>query len=236
MSAVRRQSGFTLVELLVALFVMALMAIMSWQGLDGMTRAQAATERRADEVLTLQTGLAQWNADLDALVQLPQITAIDWNGRVLRMTRRGTASVTDGIRVVAWTRRDGQWMRWQSASLVTRGDVQAAWDMAEQWSQNAGDAERRFEVAIVPLDDWQIFFFRGDAWTNPMSSDASSATSTSPIAAAAAAAAAGGTPTGRVTVVPDGVRLVLMLPTGRALSGRLTRDWVNPRVSGGKAA
>ena len=75
-----------------ALFAMALLAVMSWRGLDGMARAQAQTEARADEVLTLQVGLAQWAADLDALIQLPQTTAIDWNGRVLRMTRRSTAA------------------------------------------------------------------------------------------------------------------------------------------------
>ena len=114
----RASSGFTLVELLVALFAMALLAVMSWRGLDGMTRAQAQTEARSDEMLTLQVGLAQWAADLDALVQLPQTTALDWNGRVLRMTRRGTAAPTDGVLVVAWTRRgvDGNatWLRWQS--------------------------------------------------------------------------------------------------------------------------
>ena len=86
----RASRGFTLVELLVALFAMALLAVMSWRGLDGMSRAQAQTEARSDEVLTLQVGLAQWAADLDALLELPQTTALDWNGRVLRMTRRGT--------------------------------------------------------------------------------------------------------------------------------------------------
>ena len=28
------------------------------------------------------------------------------------------------------------------------------------------------EVAITPLEDWQIFYFRDNAWTNPQSSDA----------------------------------------------------------------
>ena len=87
MKSARASRGFTLVELLVALFAMALLAIMSWRGLDGMTRAQAQTEARADEVLTLQVGLAQWGADLDAVMEVPRFTAIDWNGRVLRLTR-----------------------------------------------------------------------------------------------------------------------------------------------------
>ena len=48
--------GFTLIELMVALFAMALLAVMSWRGLDGMSRAQAQTEARSSEVLTLQVG------------------------------------------------------------------------------------------------------------------------------------------------------------------------------------
>lgn len=231
----KRALGFTLVELLVALFVMALLAILSWRGLDGMTRAQAATEARADEVLTLQTGLAQWKSDLDALVQLPQMTALEWNGRVLRMTRRGTASPTDGVRVVAWTRRDGQWLRWQSPPLATRGDVDSAWLQADQWSQTPGDQERRSEVAVAPLQEWQLFYFRGDAWTNPQSSDATSAPAAASNPFAAALAAAVGTGAGRVGVVPDGVRLELTLPPGRALAGKITLDWINPRVGGGKS-
>ena len=49
-----RIHGFTLVELLVALGVMALMAILGWRGLDGLSRAQTAAQARSDEVLTVQ--------------------------------------------------------------------------------------------------------------------------------------------------------------------------------------
>ena len=226
----RRSRGFTLVELLVALFAMALLAVLSWRGLDGMSRAQLQTAARADEVLTLQTGLAQWGADLDALMQLPQTSAIDWNGRVLRITRRSTTSPADGALVVAWTRRAGDgvgtWLRWQSAPLTTRGQVEEAWLNADTWSQNPGDDERQHEVAVTPLADWQIFYYRGDAWTNPQSSDAAT-----PFPGLAAAAA----PTARTAIIPDGVRLVLILPEGQAISGRIQRDWVRPTVGGGKS-
>jgi general secretion pathway protein J len=223
MKGARPNRGFTLVELLVALFAMALLAIMSWRGLDGMTRAQAQTEARADDVLALQVGLAQWAADLDAIVQLPQTAALDWNGRALRMTRRGTASPADGVVVAAWTRRvidgNGTWLRWQSAPATTREQLQQAWQKADLWSQNPGDEERRGEVAITPLEEWQIVYFRGGAWTNPLSSDAPD--------------------TGVVgvsgTILPDGVRLILTLPPGQPITGRLTRDWARPTLSGGKS-
>ncbi|HWS04465.1 MAG TPA: prepilin-type N-terminal cleavage/methylation domain-containing protein, partial [Burkholderiaceae bacterium] len=63
--------GFTLVELMVAISVMALIAILSWRGLDGMSRAQTQTQARSDAILVLQAGLAQWKADLDAMADGP---------------------------------------------------------------------------------------------------------------------------------------------------------------------
>lgn len=222
----RLARGFTLVELLVALFALALLAIMSWRGLDGMSRAQAQTEARADEALTLQVGLAQWAADLDALVQQPRTTAIEWNGRVLRMTRRSTSAPSDGLLVVGWTRRivngQGTWLRWQSAPVVTRGELDTAWQQADIWAANPGVEQMRREVAVVPLEEWHIFFFREDAWTNPLSSDVRAAAATAPVA-------------GRtVPLIPDGVRLVLTLPAGTSITGTLTRDWVRPTLGGSR--
>ena len=228
----RGARGFTLVELLVALFAMALLAVMSWRGLDGMTRAQAATSARADEVLTLQVGLAQWSADLDAVMQMPGAAALDWNGRVLRMTRRDTSSPMSGVLVAAWTLRSGQWLRWQSPPLTTRGQLDQAWLEADQWSQTPGDAQRQLEVVVTPLQEWKIFYFRSDAWTNPQSSDAVSAPVAQPglTPEAAAMMAAQTTP-----VIPEGVRLVLVLPPGGALAGEITRDWARPTLGGGKS-
>ena len=221
----RRAGGFTLVELLVALFALALLAVMSWRGLDGMMRARQATESRADQVLALQTGLAQWSADLEAITAFPPMAAIEWNGRVLRLTRRSSLGPEDGVRVVGWTRRNGRWLRWESPPLRTRGALNAAWQEADLWSQTPSDAMRRREVVIAPLQEWQIFFFRGNAWTNPMSTSAGSQPVTPPPAGAPGAQA--GTP----GALPDGVRLVLLLPPGEAISGRLERDWVRPTLT-----
>lgn len=233
MAARRRSAGFTLVELLVALFAMALLAVMSWRGLDGMTRAQEQTQARSDEVLTLQVALAQWAADLDALIQLPQTTALDWNGRVLRITRSSSVAPGEGVVVAAWSRREvegrGTWLRWESAPARTREQLERAWLQADLWSQNPGEEERRREVAVTPLAEWQIFYFRGGAWSHPLSSDATAAAPAPPARPPGLA----GTPP---TVLPDGVRLVLTLPPGPSISGVLTRDWVRPTLSGGKSS
>src|SRR5256885_5363798 len=74
--------------------------------------------------MVLQTVIAQWNADLEALMPLENTQVIDWDGQVLRMTRKSSAAVDDGAVVVAWARRQtagrDQWLRWQSPPLRTR--------------------------------------------------------------------------------------------------------------------
>ena len=218
--------GFTLVELLVALAILAMMAGLSWRGLDGMTRANAQLQQRADSIMTLQAGLSQWTADLDAMVQLPKTPGLDWDGRALRITRRSTVSPGAGLLVVAWTRRNvdgtGQWLRWQSPPLFSRGALQTAWLQAAQWAQNPGDADKQFEVRVASLDQWQVFYFRADAWTNPLSSDGQTTIKTDKTT----------TPD---VVLPDGVRLVLTLPANGAIGGTLTHDWVRLTLAGSKS-
>jgi general secretion pathway protein J len=218
----RVQRGFTLIELLVALSIMAVMAVLSWRGLDGMTRAQTQVRQHSDQVLTLQAGLAQWGADLDALAGQPGLPSLDWDGRALRVVRSSATQADEGLRVVAWSRRSiggvGQWLRWQSPPVTTRSALQLAWQKAGLWAQNPSDEDRLLEVQIVPLDQWQIFYYRGDAWSNPLSSEG--------VSDAVAGSSA--------QVVPDGVRLVLQLSAGQAVSGEITRDWVRPGLGGGK--
>jgi general secretion pathway protein J len=205
------QRGFTLIELLVALSIMALMSVMGWRALDGMSQAARYTRTHTEDVLTVEAGLSQWGADLDALMPLPYTTALDWDGRALRMTRRHSAQPGEGPVVVAWTRSNragtDQWLRWQSAPVNTRAQWQDAWSSAAQWAQSPSDQARTQEVAITALAQWQVYYFRGGAWSNPLSS-------------------AGG-------ALPDGVRLVLTLASPHPLAGTLTRDWARPVVGEG---
>ena len=234
--------GFTLIELLVALSVMALLALLSWRSIDGMARAQAATTQRSDQLLTLQAGLAQFKFDLDAMAQTPRVTSLDWDGRVLRLTRQAT-NPSDGLQVVAWTRRfdaDGQWLRWQSPPSRVWGSWRQSWDQAALWAQNPSTESKKLETAIAPLVDWQIFYFRNNAWSNSLSSEGAGAPA-SPNPAAnpganpfATAAGASGVAQSTQVLMPDGIRLVLNLPPGPGLTGKLVQDWVRPTLSGDK--
>lgn len=228
--------GFTLIELLMAIGLMALMTGLSWRGLDSMTRAQELVEQRTESVLTLQSGLAQWTADLDALTPQPDLPALDWDGRGFRILRRSFDTDASDLMVVAWASRTengaAQWLRWQSQPLRTRGELQAAWAQAAKWAQNPGDADKKNEVRVVALTGWQIFYYRRDAWTNPLSSGGGAAAGepTNPTTPASPA-----TLTTPDAALPDGVRLVLTLPAGDAIGGTLTRDWVRTNLAGTKS-
>ena len=110
-------------------------ALVSWRGLEAMARAQSGHRERDDAVLVLQTAMAQWTADLDAATAFGTLPAMDWDGRVLRLTRRSSDGTgLPAAAVVAWTLRptaEGlRWMRWQSPPLVTQDQWQQAWQLA----------------------------------------------------------------------------------------------------------
>jgi general secretion pathway protein J len=212
----QRQRGFTLIELLIAITLMAVLAGLSWRGLDSLMRSRDITQAQVEKTAILQTVLAQWQADLNALQAVPGVNdaGVSWNGRTLRMTRRATTANADGtdagLWVVAWTMRDNQWLRWQSPAIQHHGALQQAWARAEQWGQNPSSADVAAQTLLIPLDAWQITYFRGNAWTNPLSGNNST------------------------EALPDAIRLQLDLPASSGLRGRITLDWVRPNFSNTK--
>ena len=230
----QKQRGFTLIELLIAITLMAVLAGLSWRGLDSLMRSRDITQAQVDKTAVLQTVLAQWQADLNAVQPVPSIAdaGVLWDGRTLRITRRATVWRTDGadagLWVVAWTLRGNQWLRWQSAPLQTRAALQQAWANAERWGQNPSADDATFETSLIPLDAWQLTYFRGNAWTNPLSSAGNTDANNS---------AVGGTLQTNTTgqgALPDAIRLQIDLPASTGVRGRITLDWVRPNFSNTK--
>ena len=242
-----KQQGFTLIELLIAITLMAVMAGLGWRGLDGLMRSRDINQTRVDQTAVLQTVLAQWRSDLDHMTAVPSISdaGLAWDGQTLRITRRASTPMADGsdagLWVVAWTRRDGLWWRWQSPALQNRRSMLEAWTRAERWGKNAGADDQNFETPLVAVDQWQISYFRGNAWTNPLSSASNNAGSVSSNSS-----------------TPDAIRLVIDLRNNvnkqvegqangsnnaaltplappQAQQGRLSIDWIRPNFSNNKS-
>ncbi len=194
----KRPHGFTLVEVLVALMIMAVLSTMAWQGIDGIVRARDISQAQLDRSLRLSTVIAQWDQDLAAVQDVATVPALAFDGSNLRLVRQ----VSGGVQLVVWTLREAQWERWTGPVVTRVGELRESWMRSQQLMGN--------ESGMLKLLDGvggvQIEFYRGNSWTNAQSSgDLTDAP------------AAGGA--GRRDKLPNGVRLILSLG-----EQRLTRD------------
>lgn len=197
-----RPRGFTLVEVLVALFVMALMAALTWRGVDGVLRGRDGSRAAVERTQRLSTLMQQWETDLQSLHRDAGVPALSFDGRTLRLVRRAPDltlnGLSDGVQVVAWSLADGVWRRWTSATVTHIGDLRQVW----QHSQQLPDAEPGQLALLQNVQGWQLYYFRGNAWTNAQSTGDSA-----------------GSPAGATELLPAAVRLQLQLG-----AGALTRD------------
>lgn len=193
-SPARRTRGFTLVEVLVALAIMAVLASLAWRGIDGMVRTRDATTQAVDRTAQLNTILSQWQQDLQSLQDTGAAPVLQFDGRHLRLTRR----VDGGVAVVVWTLADGVWLRWASPATTRLQPLQQAWLRSQQLLGTEPQQVRLLDGVA----DWQLYYYRGNAWSNAQSS-------------AGTGDGNGGED------LPDAVRLVL-----DTAAGRLTRDLV----------
>jgi len=189
---------------LVALSLMAVLAGMAWQGLDGISRARSVSQERVEQTLRLNTVLAQWEQDLQSVYDTAVVPALAFDGATMRLVRRRP----DGLQVVAWSLREQQWQRWSGPVVTQASALQDSWLTSQQLLGNEA-AQLRMQDGLA---QWQVYFYRGNAWSNAQSS--------ADVAAPAPAASA---PVAARTQLPTGVRVVLGFEGG-GLAGNLTRD------------
>jgi len=189
--------GFTLVEVLVALMIMAVLSTMAWQGIDGIVRARDISQAQLDRSLRLNTVIAQWDQDLAAVQDVATLPALAFDGANLRLVRQ----VAGGAQLVVWTLQGTQWLRWTGPVVTRVGELQESWMRSQQLMGNeAGMLKLLDDVSSVHIE-----FYRGNSWTNAQSSG----DQTDDVAS------------GRRDKLPQGVRLVLTLG-----EQRLTRDLI----------
>ena len=211
----RRPSGFTLVEVMVALLIMAILAALAFRGVDALVRAKDAALSSTDRTLRLNTGMSQFDYDISQVVDskvLPQ--ALMWDGATLRFARR----TPDGIQLVVWTLQDRRWQRWASGSFIHMSDLTNAWMQTQQWDAISANA-------VTVLKDVDTFQFivcnpgnpngtvaTGCSWNNAGSTQGTVVTPP------------GGAASGVVVAQPTGVRITLKMA-----DGELTRERELPR-------
>lgn len=201
--------GFTLVEVLVALLIMSVIAAMGWQGVSAMARAREINAAATERTLRLSALVGQWEQDLQAIYDSPRLPGLHFDGAALRLVRR----VDNGVQVVVWSLREGVWRRWAGPTTTQQAMLEQTW-MSSLQLQGAESAQLRLLDGVA---GWQVYFFRGQAWSNAQSSADLVQENTAPPSGTGTGTP--GAPAAPRALLPTGVRLLLELP-----EGRLTRD------------
>jgi len=209
--------GFTLVEVLVAIFAMAILSAMAWQGLESVLKAREASRGAVDRAGRLATVLTQWEQDLQAVVDTGLVPPLQFDGLSVRLTRRSEP----GIVIVVWAVREGRWQRWASPAFTQAEALQQGWLAALQLL----GTEPGQVLLAEGAESWQVYFFYDGNWANAQSTGNVGVAPASPVAtppkppaSAASAAAPVPFPVAREQL-PGAVRIVVTLP-----GGALTRD------------
>lgn len=123
----KRACGFTLIELLVAIAILAVVAILSWRGLDQIIRGrETITRSMADERVFAQM-FDQMQIDCRRAADDDEagVSAISLNEDVLQIVR--TFAVPPGaaprLQVVRYRLNEGRVVRYASPPLANRGEL-----------------------------------------------------------------------------------------------------------------
>jgi general secretion pathway protein J len=124
-TAKQTNSGFTLLELVVAMAVFAIMAAIAYSGLNNVLIARQLTETHSEQLHQLQLAMSWFARDIEQIVNrgvrseygemLPPVVGNDFEGYLLELTRGGWRNPANQPRShlqrVAYAVRDEQLVR-----------------------------------------------------------------------------------------------------------------------------
>lgn len=221
------QRGLTLIELLVAISVLAFVAVLGWRGLDGIVRARQALNADLEQTRGMQLAFAQMQSDCASMISRELFTgqaiAIDQGRLRLIRTVRGDGLPTRA-EVVTYQVVNGVLSRRESIATRDLNQLQQLWDAAGTNADTSAPVQLQSDVTGFSMRAWAN---DGKGWRTAAASTADQAAatsaqsvanalstattgqSTSPMAAAEAAAAAA---TGRAdNLAYTGLEVVVQL-------------------------
>lgn len=165
-----RQSGLTLIELLVAISVLAFVAVLGWRGLDSIVRARVALTNDLEQTRGMQLAFAQMQNDFakiatDSSVPDRVPLMID-RDRVILIRKVYAENQPSRLQVITYQVKDSVLTRRESEATRDLTELEQLWTAAETDSGTGQDVALQSGVAAMTMRLWDANGW-GAANTNP---------------------------------------------------------------------
>jgi general secretion pathway protein J len=168
----RRSRGFTLVELLVAISILGMVAVLGWRGLDGIVRARAGLTDQMEVTRGMQLAFAQMQSDCEHLAAAQLVgnrpTLVAEEGRLTLVRTVFLENTASRVQVVAYRLVDGVLLRRESNATRDLSQLDLLWKAAISDTDTTPPVALQSGIAAMQMLIWQNGTWRQSVVTAPV--------------------------------------------------------------------
>jgi general secretion pathway protein J len=163
--------GFTLVELLVAISILGMVAVLGWRGLDGIVRARANLTDQMEVTRGMQLAFAQMQSDCEHLAGTDLVgsraTLTAEEGRLTLVRTVFLENTASRVQVIAYRLIDGVLLRRESVATRDLTQLDILWKAATSDTDTTPPVALQSGIAAMQMLVWQNGTWRQSVVTPP---------------------------------------------------------------------